>query len=206
MTTSWLSAFDARKTIAERRGIDDDAGLAKVELAIIDYARTILPARCRFMWDRTINDNGPDERHDSWDASVPADVWNLTDDQKLDWDAGIFHLAGDEEDGVRYIKLAGVEFDSNVIDRIWPAPCTPPMVTPPLPKTSNAGRPRKDAWNDWIAYLVIAAPDIMREEGPEALITKVASLMVQDGLAEMPRSTVQPAAQAVIDLLERKQL
>ena len=57
-----------------------------------------------------------------------------------------------------------------------------------------------------MAYLAVAANDIIREEGVEALINKVANLMAEDGLEAPPRTTVQPAAQAVIALFDRKNI
>lgn len=205
MTLNWLSAFDTRQLIAERRGVVDANEITTLEYAIVDCARTILPVRCRFMWDRFINDDGPDEGQDSWDVQVPNSVWDLTDDIKCDWNTGIFHFSGDRPGGFRYVKMVGVEFSLEAIDRIWPVGQAN-TVDPSVSYPRGAGRPRKNGWNDWIAYLVVAAPDIMRDEGPEALMTTVANLMSQDGLPEMHRSTVQPAAQAVIDLLKRKRL
>lgn len=207
VNSRWLSAFDARQLIASRRGISTSEGLERLEYAIIDYARTVLPARCQFMWEKILRDDELDQREDTQNATIPEWVWDLVDFLKADWQTGIFHLAGERGGELHYVKLVGLEFSEAAIDRIWPAANSGAQPIPiSIPKASNAGRRRQNGWNDWIAYLVIAAPDIMREEGPEALIDKVAALMAADGLPEMPRSTIQPAAQAVIKLLENKQL
>lgn len=213
MADRWLTAYETRQLIAERRRDEQEPDLDRIQYAIIDYARTVLPARCRYMWEIDLDDDGPGQKRDARDVSIPPCVWDLTDDLKMDWDTGIFHLAGDQDGVTRYVKLVGLEFDGETVDRLWPSKSAAVIEVAPAGADalstgtrSNAGRKRSAGWNDWIAYLAVAAPDIIREEGPEALIDKIATLMTADGLKEMPRSTIQPAAQAVIRLLEQKKL
>ncbi|MEH3103727.1 MAG: hypothetical protein PGN12_07450 [Sphingomonas phyllosphaerae] len=213
MGERWLTAFDTRQLIADRRNVSDTIELRSIEYAIVDYARTILPARCRYMWEVTIEDDGPRDKVEARDAPVPVWAWDLTSDLKMDWVTGIFHLAGDRDGAIKYVKLVGLEFEATTIDRIWPSQAASNAITTVTSSEAlenhavgRAGRRRSELWNDWIAYLVIAAPDIVREEGVDALINKVADLMAADGIEGLSRSTVQPAARAVIDLLERKKL
>lgn len=214
--TGWITAYAARRIVADRREAWGSDALTNVQYAIIDYARTVLPVRCQFMWDKTLPLDRPVETVEARDTEVPSWVWDLTDDMKVDWATGIFHLSGEHDGETRYVKLVGVEFDGSAVDRIWPdaaqgaaipiLPEAPRQPETDAARSGNGGRPRSAAWNDWIAYIAVAAPDIVRQEGPDALMNKVADLMASDGLEPMPRSTVQAAAKAVIALLETKKL
>jgi hypothetical protein len=141
--------------------------------------------------------------------AIPRAFWrNATIDQRSKWSWSLGSFSVHDPDvplGIDPPAYRDVVFQADAfLSRLQASPSV--MDASPQPSQSNAGRKRKPEWNDWVAYLVLAANDIDRNEGPEAIISKVAKLMADDGLNEIARTTVQPAAQAIIALMEKKRI
>lgn len=143
----------------------------------------------------------PIVRNEIRNAPIDPVIWQHIQYGVLHWDSASFHTGR----GPREVKdnLVGIEFDAVNASRLG---LNIGAIGETHAGARKGGRSRSDQWNDWIAYLVIAANDLDRTEGPEKLMDKVADLMALDGIEPMKRSTVQPAAQAIIALLEKKRL
>lgn len=192
--TEWLTARAAADRIFkathsmrtfEELILHAQTGLVRTQAAVL-----------RFRFDGSV-ERGP--------VSLPeafwsADIKRATSTQEM---AGVFH--GILERNGRFLdaEAAGVTFNRADLERVLGKEKEGATVAK---SSKNAGRRRDPKWHDWVAYLTLVANDIVRQEGPEALMDKVADAMALDGLEPMSRSTVQPAAQAVIALMEAKKL
>lgn len=106
--------------------------------------------------------------------------------------------------GGRERIVAGVEFNRAQLELLRPERSG--SAGHETQKKNAGGAPRKQAWNDWIAALAVQVHE--GEVGPgmtaTAALGAIADMMAQWGIDEMPRATVQPAINAVIERLNKQ--
>lgn len=141
-------------------------------------------------------------RYEIEGVKIDSLIWQYIEYGDLHWESASFS-SGRNAGGVKD-NLVGIEFATSsaarlglIIDR---------GVDKVEPAVAKKGRRPSPLWPQWIAYLVLVSSDLSSQEGPEALMDKVADWMAEDGIDPPPRSTVQPAARAIIDLLRRENL
>jgi len=192
--TEWLTARAAADCIFEAthsvRAFDElilhaQTGLVRTQAAVL-----------RFRFDDTV-ERGPVPLPEAFWSN---DIKRATSTQEM---AGCFKGIIARNGRLLDAEAAGVTFNLADLRSVLGSEKEDVIAAK---STKMAGRRRDPKWHDWVAYLTLVANDIVRQEGPEALMDKVADAMALDGLEPMSRSTVQPAAQAVIALMEAKKL
>lgn len=160
--------------------------------------------------------------HEAKDAAVPDCFWEhctTGSDPVLDWDSGYFAGRGEIHGTAYIVSMRGVEFDVGgivALERMLAARAqeddgasqssTAPSPAETPTRAHRGGRPRSDAWGDWIVELVALVheeglPEGSGTEGQDTIIARIDSRLIERGVEGPSRSTVQPVVRAVLQRL-----
>ena len=141
------------------------------------------------------------------DAMLPNTFWWAEGKESLEqtWETGDFGTSINDGRESREWKAFGVRFRREDIEAMLPEQHA--VVFKPATAHNSAqrtGRPKVASWNAWIAELALhvhenGLPTGEGSKGQEALISAIAERLAKQGIEGPSRSTVQGAAQAVLD-------
>lgn len=149
---------------------------------------------------------------------IPVAFWESAtaeDRSKWSWSSGHFQVSArrahrstvpEELAGKYHREYLNVELDRrDIASMILPRSADRDQVEK---IKRRGGRPRNETWNEWVTYLALTAADgdVQGKMTDSDLIKKIAERMAEDGLDELPRTTVQTAVAALLEVFRRKGL
>ena len=148
-----------------------------------------------------------EEESTSDDALLPNIFWWAEGHEALEqiWETGDFASEISDRRETREWKAFGVRFRRDDIEALLPEPIPTDLKPASADKSPRkTGRPKAESWNAWIAELALhvhydGLPKGEGAQGQEALINAIAERLAKRGIDAPSRSTVQAAAQAVLD-------